>query len=266
MTIALIMGCVVCTALATSGAFITDLKIGYWLGSTPRNQERWKFLGVTVSAISVSLAILLIHKAYGFTIGGSILEGGVPNPVIAAPQGNLMATIIKSLMIQSEIPYVLYAMGGLCALLLEMAGVPPLAFALGMYLPIQINMPLVVGGLVSWSLIRVSKKRKSTPGNSPKERGTLIASGFIAGGALMGVVGALLNLNEIGKPVRFISIGARYIKEIVEGTGKEIWLIPEGGYLSYFESFSGQLISLIAFTALALFCYFFGKGKRSNSH
>jgi len=263
MTVALIMGCVVGTGLSTSGAYISDLKIGYWLGATPRNQQRWKFLGVVVSSISVSLAILLIHRAYGFTIGGGVLEGGISNPVIPAPQGNLMATIIKSLMIQSQIPYLLYALGALCAVLLEMVGVPPLAFALGMYLPIEINMPLLVGGLVSLFVVRVSKKVKREEGNTPKERGTLIASGFIAGGALMGVVGALLNLNEIGKPIRFISVGARYVKEIV--TGKVIYVIPqEGGYLHYYKAFSGQLISLVAFIALCLFCYFYAKGKKKR--
>jgi len=262
MTVALIIGCVVCTALSTSGAFVTDLKIGYWLGNTPRNQQRWKFLGVVLSAISVSLAILLIQKAYGFTIGGSILEGGVSNPAIAAPQGNLMATIIKSLMVQSEIPYLLYAMGALIAILLEMIGVSPLAFALGMYLPIQINMPLLVGGIVSWVVIKNSKNKKAEVGESSKERGTLIASGFIAGGALMGVLGAFLNLNEIGKPIRFISVGARYMKEFVEGTGKVIYKVPEvGGHLHYFESFTGQAMSLAAFVGLCLFCYYYAKKR-----
>jgi len=262
MTVALVIGCVVCTALSTSGAFVTDLKIGYWLGNTPRNQQRWKFLGVVLSAISVSLAILLIHKAYGFTIGGSILEGGVSNPAIAAPQGNLMATIIKSLMVQSEIPYLLYATGALIAILLEIIGVSPLAFALGMYLPIQINMPLLVGGIVSWLVIKKSNATIFESGQSPKERGTLIASGFIAGGALMGVLGAFLNLNEIGKPIRFISVGARYMKEFVEGTTKVIYKIPEvGGHLHYYDSFPGQVISLVAFVGLCAFCYFYAKGN-----
>jgi len=264
MTVALIMGCVVCTALSTSGAFVTDLKIGYWLGSTPRNQQRWKFLGVIVSAISVSLAILLIHKAYGFTIGGSILEGGVPNPAIAAPQGNLMAVIIKSLMIKSQIPYLLYALGALIAIVLEMIGVSSLAFALGMYLPIQINMPLLVGGAVSWMVIRASKKSKKEKGDSPKERGTLIASGFIAGGALMGVVGALLNLNEMGKPIRFISVGAKYVSSVLSGTNKAIWTVS--GHRAYFDSITGQLISLAAFLSICLFCYFYANGKRKKEN
>ena len=263
MTVALVIGCVVCTALSMAGGTITDWKVGYWLGATPRNQQRWKFLGIIVSSVAVSLAILLIHKAYGFTVGGSILEGGVPNPVIAAPQGNLMATVIRSLMIQSEIPYLLYALGAICAILLELVGVPPLAFALGMYLPIQINMPLMVGGFVSYLVIKRSKRVKSEEGNSPKERGTLIASGFIAGGALMGVVGALLNLNEIGKPVRFISIGARYAKEVIGEGGKVIWNLTE--HLHYFDSFVGQLISLLCFLGLCFFCYRYAKGKSRSS-
>jgi putative OPT family oligopeptide transporter len=259
MTVALVMGCVVCTSLSVSGGFITDLKIGYWLGATPKNQERFKFLGVLVSSVSVSLAILLIHKAYGFTLNGGILDGGVPNPAISAPQGNLMAVVIRSLMIQSQIPYLLYALGALIAVLLVMAGVPPLPFALGMYLPIQINMPLVVGGLVAALVQRASRKVKESDGDSPKERGTLIASGFIAGGALMGVVGAVLNLNEIGKPIRFLSVGANYTARQVAGTGKTVWDI--GSTADFFQGFAGQLISLGAFLALCAFCYWYAKGR-----
>jgi len=254
MTVALIMGCVVCTALSTSGAFVTDLKIGYWLGTTPRNQQRWKFLGVVVASIAVSLAILLIQKSYGFTIGGSILEGGTPNPAIPAPQGNLMAVIIKSLMIESQIPYLLYGIGALIAILLEMAGVPPLAFALGMYLPIQINTPIFIGGFISYLVNRKSEKVKVPEGEAPpKERGTLIASGFIAGGALMGVVGAFMNLPDIGKPIRFISIGAQYAYDGV------VWAIS--GHSHYYETLPGQLLSLVGFVGLCCFVYYFAKGK-----
>jgi len=262
MTVALIMGCVVCTALATSGAFVSDLKIGYWLGTVPRNQQRWKFLGVVVSAIAVSFALLLIQRSYGFTIGGSILEGGVSNPAIPAPQGNLMAVIIRSLMIESQIPYLLYALGALISLLLMMAGVPPLAFALGMYLPIQINMPVFIGGFVSYLLQKASKKSENNSGGTtPFQKGTLIASGFIAGGALMGVVGALLNLPEIGKPIRFISIGAKYVSEIVPETGAVLWNI--GSHAHYYETLTGQLCSLAGFISLCLFCYCFAKGKKA---
>ena len=259
MTVALIMGAVVCTALSTSGAFISDLKIGYWLGTTPKNQQKWKFLGIVVASISVSFALLLIHKSYGFTIGGSILEGGIPNPAIPAPQGNLMAVIIKSLMIESQIPYLLYGIGALTALVLEMAGVPPLAFALGMYLPIQINMPLLVGGFVSYLVGKAAAKKEYAVGTSPKERGTLIASGFIAGGALMGVVGAFMNLPDIGKPIRFISIGAQYAKEVVAGTGDVVYNITSHSH--YYETLPGQLLSLAGFVGLCLFCYHFAKGR-----
>jgi len=260
MTVALIMGCVVCTALATSGAFVSDLKIGYWLGTVPRNQQRWKFLGVFVSAIAVSFALLLIQKSYGFTIGGSVLEGGVSNPAIPAPQGNLMATIIRSLMIESQVPYLLYALGALISLLLMMAGVPPLAFALGMYLPIQINMPVFIGGFVAYLLQKASKKAENHDGGTtPFQKGTLIASGFIAGGALMGVVGAVLNLPEIGKPIRFLSIGAEYVSEVVPETGALLWRI--GSHAHYFETLGGQLLSLAGFVGLCLFCYYFAKKK-----
>ena len=263
MTIALIMGAVVCTALSTSGAFISDLKIGYWLGTTPQNQQRWKFLGVVVASISVSLALLLIQKSYGFTIGGSILEGGISNPAIPAPQGNLMAVIIRSLMMESQIPYLLYGIGALVAILLEMAGVPPLAFALGMYLPIQINMPVLVGGFVSYLVNKASKKKEEAGlkegESSPKERGTLIASGFIAGGALMGVVGAFMNLPDIGKPIRFISIGAQYVSNIVAETGEIVWSI--GSHSRYYETLTGQLLSLAGFVGLCCFVYYYAKGK-----
>lgn len=263
MTVALIMGAVVCTALSTSGGFITDLKIGYWIGTTPRNQERWKFLGIIVSSLSVSLALLLIQRSYGFTIGGSILEGGISNPAIPAPQGNLMATIIRSLMIESQIPYLLYAIGALVALLLELVKIPPLAFALGMYLPIQINMPVLIGGFVSHLVNKASEKKTYPEGDTPKERGTLIASGFIAGGALMGVVGAVLNLPDIGKPIRFISIGANYVSEVVQETGAVIWNI--GSHKQYFDTLPGQLLSLAGFIGLCVFCYKFAtkvKGEK----
>jgi putative OPT family oligopeptide transporter len=263
MTVALIMGCVVCTALATSGAFISDLKIGYWLGTQPRNQQRWKFLGVFVSAIAVSFALILIQRSYGFTVGGSILEGGVSNPAIPAPQGNLMAVIIRSLMIESQIPYLLYALGGLISILLLMAGVPTLPFALGMYLPIQINMPVFIGGFLSYLLQNASKKVVNNAGEaSPFQRGTLIASGFIAGGALMGVVGAVLNLPDIGKPIRFISIGAKYISRTVAETGQVVWDI--GSHARYFETIIGQFLSLAGFISLCLFCYYYAKGKKAK--
>jgi putative OPT family oligopeptide transporter len=180
MLSALIIGGVVCTALATAGAFISDLKVGYWLGTTPRNQERWKFGGILVAAFSVTGVLLLLNKVYGFT-GPTAL---------AAPQANAMAAVIKVLMTTTTAPWFLYLAGIFMAITLELIKVPPLPFALGMYLPIELNTPLIIGGLVSHL---VSTRSKSEEVNTRRrERGTLVASGFIAGGALMGVVSALI--------------------------------------------------------------------------
>lgn len=252
MIIALIMGCVVCTALAMSGGFVSDLKIGYWFGTTPQNQQRWKFLGAFVSAISVGLAILIIHKAYGFTMPGSTFDNPIPNPNVAAPQGNLMATVIKSIMSDpTGQPWLLFGVGALIAVLLEMSSVPSLAFALGMYLPIQLNMPLLAGGFLSWLVIRSSKKEEVS--KARRERGTLIASGFIAGGALMGMLGAILNLDQIGTPARFISIGVPFR---LDAAGR--WVPEMTEAASYFKEY-GQVIALITFVALGAWIYFDAK-------
>lgn len=179
MVSALIIGGVVCTALSVAGSFVTDLKIGYWLGSTPQKQEKWKFVGAVVSAFTVVLVMLLINKIYGFG------EGGMP-----APQANAMAAIIQPLMSNQPAPWMLYIAGACVALILAMIKVPVLAFALGMYLPQEINTPLLVGGLISHFVSTRSKDEELN--NARRERGTLIASGFIAGGALMGVVSMVL--------------------------------------------------------------------------
>ncbi|MBN1348889.1 oligopeptide transporter, OPT family [candidate division KSB1 bacterium] len=247
MIIALIMGCVVCTALSMSGAFVSDLKIGYWFGATPQAQQRWKFLGAFVSAISVGLAILIIHNAYGF-----ILADGTSNPNVAAPQGNLMATVIKSLMSDpAGQPWILYGIGALIAIMLEMSGVPPLAFALGMYLPIQLNMPLLAGGFMSWLVIRSSKKEEVS--KARRERGTLIASGFIAGGALMGMLGAVLNLDQIGTPARFISIGVPFKPDDAGRLAPDVTQAA-----TYFQEY-GQVIAILTFIGLALYLYYSAK-------
>jgi len=248
MSIALLVGAVVCTSLSMSGAFITDLKIGYWLGATPRNQERYKFLGVIVSAFSVSLAILLINEAFGF-----VLHSGAVNPEVHAQQGNLMAAVISTLMATESVLWLLYGLGVIVAMMLEMVGVPPLAFALGMYLPIQLNVPLIVGGFISWLVGRSSKQEEVS--KVRKERGTLIASGFIAGGALMGVLGAVLNLDQIGTPVRFISVGIEYIQE----SGR--WI--QGPAANWFGDY-GQWISFIAFVGLCLYMFFDAKRGANN--
>jgi putative OPT family oligopeptide transporter len=171
---------VVCTALATAGAFITDLKVGYWLGSTPARQEKYKFLGIIVSAACITGVILLLHKVYGFSGEGAL----------AAPQANAMAAVIKTLMSESSVPWGLYIAGGFMALVLEMLKISPLPFALGMYLPIQLNTPILIGGIVAHFVSNSSKHEEVN--KKRKDRGTLIASGFVAGGALMGIVSAFI--------------------------------------------------------------------------
>ncbi|MBR4849409.1 MAG: oligopeptide transporter, OPT family [Alistipes sp.] len=180
MTAALIIGGVVCTALSMAGGFITDLKIGYWLGTTPRTQEKWKFLGTFVSAATVAGVMIILNKTYGF----------VGENALTAPQANAMAAVIKPLMEGGETPWVLYFAGAVLALVLNWIGVPALAFSLGMFIPMSLNAPLVVGGAIAWY---VSNRSKDEALNKARfDRGTLLASGFIAGGALMGVVAAVL--------------------------------------------------------------------------
>ena len=177
MVSALIIGGVVCTALSMAGGFITDLKIGYWLGTTPAKQETWKFLGTLVSAATVGGVILILNQTYGFTSGQ-----------LAAPQANAMAAVIEPLMSGAGAPWALYGIGAVLALVLNYFNVPALAFALGMFIPLELNTPLLVGGIVNWY---VGSRSKDAALNTARvERGTLLASGFIAGGALMGVVSA----------------------------------------------------------------------------
>lgn len=187
MVAALVMGGVVCTALSMAGGFITDLKIGYWLGSTPKKQESWKFLGTLVSAATVGGVIMILNDSYGFTSGQ-----------LAAPQANAMAAVIDPLMNGVGAPWLLYGIGALLALVLTFCKVPALAFALGMFIPLELNLPLLVGGAINWY---VTTRSKDEAVNSARgEKGTLLASGFIAGGALMGVVSAILrycNVNVI---------------------------------------------------------------------
>ena len=185
MTAALIIGGVVCTALSMAGGFITDLKIGYWLGTTPKKQEAWKFLGTFVSAATVAGVMIILNKSFGFVGEGALV----------APQANAMAAVIQPLMTGGQTPWMLYFCGAALALTLTAIGVPALAFALGMFIPMDLNAPLVVGGLIAWF---VSNRSKDAALNKARfDRGTLIASGFIAGGALMGVVTAILKFCEV---------------------------------------------------------------------
>ena len=182
MLAALIMGGVVCTALSMAGCFITDLKIGYWLGSTPRKQQQWKFLGTLVSAATVGGVMMLLNQTYGFD----------PNQEghLVAPQANAMAAVIEPMMNGAGAPWLLYGIGAVLAIVLTWCKIPALAFALGMFIPLDLNIPLLVGGAINWYVTTRSKDKAEN--DKRGEKGTLIASGFIAGGALMGVVSALL--------------------------------------------------------------------------
>lgn len=212
MIAALLIGGVVCTALSMAGGFITDLKIGYWLGTTPQKQEQWKFLGVLVSALTVGFVIMILNETFGFT---------GPNALVA-PQANAMAAVIQPLMDQQPAPWTLYIVGAILALVLTMIKVPALAFALGMYIPLELNTPLLVGGLIAHFVSTRSKNEKVN--NARRERGTLIASGFIAGGALMGVFSAFL---------RFLNFN---------------WINTE-----WFESNSAELLALVMFALLCAY-------------
>jgi putative OPT family oligopeptide transporter len=206
MVAALVIGGVVCTALSMAGGFITDLKIGYWLGSSPYKQQSWKFLGTLVSAATVGGVIILLNKTYGFTGEGALV----------APQANAMAAVIEPMMSGKPAPWLLYGAGAMLSLILTLINVPALAFALGMFIPLHLNTPLLVGGIIAHI---VSTRSKDTKVNQARrERGTLIASGFIAGGALMGVISAILKFGGIN----FVN-------------------------LEWFESNSAQILGLIMF-------------------
>ncbi len=184
MAASLIMGGVVCTALSMAGGFITDLKIGYWVGTTPVKQEKWKFLGTLVSAATVGAVILILNKTYGFTSGQ-----------LAAPQANAMAAVIEPLMSGTSAPWMLYAIGAVIAIVLTYFKIPALAFALGMFIPLELNTPLLIGGAINWY---VGSRSKDKALNTARvEKGTLLASGFIAGGALMGVVSAAMRFGGL---------------------------------------------------------------------
>ena len=215
MIAALIIGGTVCTALSMSGGFITDLKVGYWLGSSPYKQQSWKFLGTLLAAATVGGVIILLDSTYnhGFSSGE-----------IAAPQANAMAAVIKPLMSSQPAPWMLYLAGAVLALILTLLKVPALAFALGMYIPLELNTPLLVGGLISHFVSTRSKDEKIN--TARRERGTLIASGFIAGGALMGVVSAFLRWQNLN------------------------WVNT-----AWVESHSAEIIGIIAYAALCAYMY-----------
>ena len=201
MVAAMVIGGVVCTALSVAGAFITDLKVGYWIGTTPKNQESWKFLGVLVAAATVGGVMMILNQTYGFTGENALV----------APQANAMAAVIEPMMNGGNAPWLLYGIGAVIAIVLTLCKVPALAFALGMFIPIDLNLPLLIGGGVSWIVSNMSKDKKVNEARN--EKGTLIASGFIAGGALMGVVSAVLKFADVDLMISADSLWAKYWAE-----------------------------------------------------
>jgi len=233
MLVALIIGGVVCTALSTAGAFISDLKIGYWLGTTPRTQQRWKFLGILFASASVGLVILMLYKTYGFGPGG-----------LEAPQASAMAAVLEPLMTGQPAPWLLYLAGIFMAIILEFIGIPPLAFALGMYLPLYLNTPILAGGIVNHLVQKSTTDEKLQ--SARKERGTLIASGFIAGGAIMGVIAAAI-----------VFLGKTFIDEswtLVSAIGTEHWS----------ESAGGEMLGFAMFAVLLFYLYWDAKRAKSE--
>ncbi|MFN2371837.1 MAG: OPT family oligopeptide transporter [Candidatus Krumholzibacteriia bacterium] len=227
---ALLIGGVVCTALSMSGGFVSDLKIGYWLGTTPATQEKWKFLGTVVAAVSVTGVIMMLNATYGFT-----------SDALPAPQANAMAAVIEPLMTGQPAPWLLYMAGVFMALILQWTGLPALAFALGMYLPLAVNTPVLAGGLIAHWVAQGGSLQAQT---KRKEKGTLMASGFVAGGAIMGVIAAA---------VRFTGISV---------TGEQGWSVDHALGLSGWATGNewSAVVTLIVFCLLG---YYLFKGARN---
>ena len=249
MFVALIVGTAVCTALSTSGALITDFKIGYWLGSTPRNQQRWKFLGLAVAALVVAFVVPLMDNAYNFLVEDANGELISNTQQLPAPQANMIAAVAKGLLDDpANQPWLLYGLGGMVAIVLYMAGVPMLAFALGMYLPISINLPVLVGAFVAWLVGNSGKTDKIK--QARREQGTLIASGFMAGAAIFGIITAILRQPDLGAPIQFISLGEKFQLEGAQ-------LVSEAAH--WYEGGMGQGISLAMYVVLALVSFALAK-------
>lgn len=246
MLAALLVGGVVCTALSMAGGLITDLKIGYWIGATPQVQQKAKFLGTIFAAATVGAVILLLNQAYGF----------VPSPehpaekVFAAPQANAMAAVIQTLMSREEVPWLLYGTGVLVALTMQMIGVPSLAFALGMYIPLELNVPLVVGGLIAY-WVKKSAGANESLAQARTTRGTLVASGFIAGGALLGVVAAALKILTVWTGA---GTGAGTLAFVPRSLASAFGTSPEH---------TGEVLGLLAYALLCAYMYW--EAKRAES-
>ena len=247
MSVALVIGCAVCTALSTSGAFITDLKVGYWLGASPYQQQRWKFLGIFIASLCVGAVIWVLATSYGFLIKDATGQM-VVNPNLPAPQGNLMATIVSSVMGGEQQALILFALGGIVAIMLEMARVPALAFGLGMYLPIEINMAVFFGAAAGHFISRSGSTEEER--EARKEQGTLIASGLMAGAAIVGTIGAILLLPQLLAPMLYIDVLHRSQQ-------------AAGAFATWYQGIGGQLVSVVGLLGLVALCYLLArKGAR----
>ncbi len=248
MFVALIIGTAVCTALSVSGALISDFKVAYWIGATPRKQQIWKFLGLAVAALTVALVIPLMDQSYHFLIevNGELISN---EEVLPAPQANMIAAVVNGLMSGGEQPYGLYGAGGLVAIIITLLKIPTLAFALGMYLPISINSAVLVGGFMAWFIGRSGKTEAESLAR--KEQGTLIASGMMAGAAIAGIVAATLRLKQTGFAIRHVSIGQLFEVGLSK-TGEEVL---KGTHAHWYEGMVGQYIGLGMFILLLVGTY-----------
>ncbi len=255
MFIALIVGCAVCTALSMSGAFISDFKIGYWIGSTPRSQERWKFVGIIVASLVVAFVIPVMDNGHHFMVKDTVTGQMISNTdVLPAPQANMIAAVSRGLLEDAaNQPWLLYGLGGFVAIMLYMAGVPMLAFALGMYISIPINMAVLAGALVSYIVGKTGRSEKVKKARG--EQGVLIASELMAGGAIFGIVAAILRLTAVGAPIRFMAIGEEFWLE--QTAAGEPFLQSKAA--DWFKGAWGQGISLAMFIGLAVVCFWLAK-------
>jgi putative OPT family oligopeptide transporter len=256
MFIALVVGCAVCTALSMSGAFISDFKIGYWIGATPRNQEIWKFAGIILASLVVAFVIPIMDSGYHFLTPDPATGELVSNTkVLPAPQANMIAAVSRGLLADAaNQPWLLYGLGGFVAIMLYMAGVPMLAFALGIYLPISINMAVLAGAFVSYIVSNTGSSEKVK--KARQDQGILIASGLMAGAAIIGIITAVLRQPVLGAPIRFISFGEKF--ELKYTKSGEAFL-PPGKAEEWFEGLAGQGVSLIMFVLLSVTCFWLAK-------
>ncbi len=250
MFISLIVGCAVCTALSTAGALISDFKIGYWIGSTPRNQELWKFAGIALASLTVAFVIPIMDSGYHFLVENDLGVLVSNTKVLPAPQANMMAAVSSGLLSDpASQPWLLYGLGGVLSIVLWMAGVPMLAFALGIYLPISINLSVLAGAVVAWIVAKTGREEKVKKARS--EQGILIASGMMAGAAIFGILTAILRQTALGAPIQYVSIGEKFWVETA--ASGDAFLQSEAAH--WYEGVVGQGISAAMFIGLGVVCF-----------